>query len=944
MDDLINYTNSYCEKDKKLFFLGVLNYHYARVLDGRQSAASIKRIEEAMFYLKKINLSAREKKCFSNYTDWSASSLSYYFNSLISLSQEHNIYKYEKNDKLQAQEILSHAGFSSDEEFLNSILPFSYQILENDNIKLETLKDLHTLWFYLSGGFTEFISIEGYKKIDEFQEKLFKVTKDRTLTINPQEKLWFYDIMSKDFVNFLNRTSYNDNIDFSSLEVENTFFRAEKMLNSYQSIASGYKFLFVSHYSTAIVLKMNLTDQLFSSQRDDFSKRKELAKPLAIKVLKDVSEFLPYVTQMIDSVKSDVNASYFGEYLNQFFNGFDQLMEEIDNPKAYSKLILNVSDLKLSYIEATQFGRVPPMYEYMFHAEKIIYLDELKMAESFEFYRKAIDYFDRHSALWDNPSIHEAKIYSDIFNSRVDPSLYKYYDRFSDSDILILRVQQFIAEQFLKIIDNSEDKIPQDLFNYLLISYLPKAVEFKLHHSQKKEHFTITDEEFDFSKDIILESIKNSNEYKYYYEDRLAKVIWSEYAYKNHIETLDIVTINELITILRGFTVYDPSYELFQLYGLLASYQKSEKQAQEVNFMAARVFLEYTQNKFWQPHVYYDYAVDFMGQGVNYKFTSNIQRQEYIDLNIEYLNYLTPYLGQPEQIIEDSLSLNSQVVVEKIRLIEYNIADSYYWMEDFKKCYEFYNKNEATINLISNDSLRDFYRAQNYEEQIWVLNRNLKRRKDANKINTDYLDFIFGIEVIDISHYNCKKVDKKIGSYTIPFFQITFDLPDFFYPIIEFDVNANGKIDSTIDTRYFYNYQSNKINTEYIKTIDYDIIGGFYEDFENRDGTARQDTSSLIFIDKSPNFESGIFWSVEPLSSPHPYSGLKFEGKNIAKWTIEIPIEEITTNNNNRIHFLVTPYTQSPPGFIHSKRHEKYIFPPSGRIYQFEQPFVFSFE
>ena len=950
-DDLIEYAKENLEANKQDYYLGVINYFYSRVLTERGNLLGMQKSREAIRYLRNSSLSHAESYKLTGAKGWLKSCETEFLSSNISFAKNYEAWLIGSEDDNWAKMFLDTLDYESHQLYFNDQLSFLNDLYNEDrfvNDKSVFINSM-TLFEVLTRNFSPYISEKEYENLESFKAKLFDLSENK-----------WSDLPSLDeHLNKINQGLYrslthNEKIDFSSEILRASLYKAESRVTRFYNNCKYNNKSDIDQLNNALYIIASLVGSYHSMQmKIPIDKRDKYLFPID-KAIQKFEYYVPLAANMIHSLRSSKDIQNSGKILDGFFTSIHTLLNlPVEHKYDIDSLNLNISKLELDYYLTWRNGFVSGLELYVNYASQLIKVGgEDKMSDALLVSKSCFELFETYKNSWKNEGYNISEIEGAIWLSlfqEIPPSYYPYWDQFTQSDILMLKAQLFLQKQrILAISKISEDeeinRMPIELFERLMYLYLPIATEYNLDFSSNSANLSIESELFDVSKEMLLDHIQNDIEYKYYYEEKLSQVIWSEYTYKDYIETLDTATISELITILRGFTVYDPSNELFQLYGLLASYQKSEKQAQEVNFMAARVFLEYTQNKFWQPHVYYDYAVDFMGQGVNYKFTSNIQRQEYIDLNIEYLNYLTPYLGQPEQIIEDSLSLNSQVVVEKIRLIEYNIADSYYWMEDFKKCYEFYNKNEATINLISNDSLRDFYRAQNYEEQIWVLNRNLKRRKDANKINTDYLDFIFGIEVIDISHYNCKKVDKKIGSYTIPFFQITFDLPDFFYPIIEFDVNANGKIDSTIDTRYFYNYQSNKINTEYIKTIDYDIIGGFYEDFENRDGTARQDTSSLIFIDKSPNFESGIFWSVEPLSSPHPYSGLKFEGKNIAKWTIEIPIEEITTNNNNRIHFLVTPYTQSPPGFIHSKRHEKYIFPPSGRIYQFEQPFVFSFE
>jgi len=221
---------------------------------------------------------------------------------------------------------------------------------------------------------------------------------------------------------------------------------------------------------------------------------------------------------------------------------------------------------------------------------------------------------------------------------------------------------------------------------------------------------------------------------------------------------------------------------------------------------------------------------------------------------------------------------------------------------------------------------------------IWSLQYDIGDSIRASEETNQWMTYLFGAQLIDYSTKNCKTIIKNIGKYDIPYFQIEIDLPEGFWPVIEFDINGNKKIDNQIDKRYYFDYRINQFKTEYISSLHYEM-GGFKNFEMNMLGTEYQDTSSLVYFDKSPTFKSNINFIHQPSNSTHKEG--YYSNDKSHKWIIEIPCEELIGNADETLNFLISFYTINQEEGQHQQKHNKYILPTEARIYGFERAFEF---
>jgi len=352
-----------------------------------------------------------------------------------------------------------------------------------------------------------------------------------------------------------------------------------------------------------------------------------------------------------------------------------------------------------------------------------------------------------------------------------------------------------------------------------------------------------------------------------------------------------------------------------EIFKNILSLQSSEKEAQKICFEAADMHSKDMENIQWWYS--FDKAQFWMQKATQYKFTSKKDRYKTIELSKRYLSYINSWDSTELEILTSCYE---------------TIANQFYWLKEYDSSVYYRRKSFELYDDMNP------YKSNNWFNMIWSLQYDIGDSIRASEETNQWMTYLFGAQLIDYSTKNCKTIIKNIGKYDIPYFQIEIDLPEGFWPVIEFDINGNKKIDNQIYKRYYFDYRINQFKTEYISSLHYEM-GGFKNFEMNMLGTEYQDTSSLVYFDKSPTFKSNINFIHQPSNSTHKEG--YYSNDKSHKWIIEIPCEELIGNADETLNFLISFYTINQEEGQHQQKHNKYILPTEARIYGFERAFEF---
>lgn len=258
------------------------------------------------------------------------------------------------------------------------------------------------------------------------------------------------------------------------------------------------------------------------------------------------------------------------------------------------------------------------------------------------------------------------------------------------------------------------------------------------------------------------------------------------------------------------------------------------------------------------------------------------------------------------------------------------LLSTYYTIEDLS----YFNKDYKT-SIIYNKKRIELLKLQNYQgnnatiiSQYKWLGINYLKAGDTINAHNAYLEMIENSIDLDTSWNNN-------FSYTIDtvkyktcesfFFHLKIRTPTSAWPCIEFDVNNNSKIDTSIDLRYFIN-NDNLLKIENVKNLNI-AIGGYKWAGFNETGE-KNDTTKTLFFDKSKPYKSNSYYTLSQdyISEKVQLGHLK-KGEKINLWDLYIPIDEILNKDDNTISFLIENISLEPTLNTLSRVYEKNTMP-----------------
>mgnify|MGYP003307189291 CR=1 FL=1 len=275
----------------------------------------------------------------------------------------------------------------------------------------------------------------------------------------------------------------------------------------------------------------------------------------------------------------------------------------------------------------------------------------------------------------------------------------------------------------------------------------------------------------------------------------------------------------------------------------------------------------------------------------------------------------------------------------------YHLADQFYWLgemmdgdkEYFYKALD-YSKKELKMAHYINEPFEKYEEITNASsiiiEQAYSLNDkdlfldsykdylvNFLNNPDSTKyINTSYLKENIESVLINEANLICKRINKDVGSCTVPFINFKVTTRHDVKPCLEFDVDQSGSI-SNGDKRYYIT-SSDTLKVENIQKIDFNISGYHYAGV-NKDGI-ENDVSPYIFFEKNNEISSSSF-IVEKIENVDDcdYSVCS------KTWSFWIPESEINPNNSENIELLINFVSKSEKRNTYGRTHIKNTIPVS---------------
>ena len=637
-------------------------------------------------------------------------------------------------------------------------------------------------------------------------------------------------------------------------------------------------------------------------------------------------------------IKKIINEEFYAE--NVFLEDYTELYESYY--KYSAELLQNDTTGRLNNLHQNNLKYVMrhPKLGYghpdMIYAYNSLAETEDKIEDKIETYFQNLEYIEDFSSEWRENKINNVdtlieyqKImcYTNLLSTLFWHNEYLYRDDSDDFLSFDTFTMKYVDVSFLSKLS---------LFINNAKGWKPLILDLERYFLYAKNGFLITDISSDFyteAFDNATIGIKKCKEYKeskpvdefdyinstfaQYFTETQNRMLMKLESDSNELE-------KKLRRILKTLNEFQCSSLMIhdEIFKNIKSLQPSEKEAQEICFEAAEMHeRSLRDNLDWYG---FDMAQYWMDNATQYKFTSKKDRYKNIELSKRYFRYT---------------NINDSTWFQNLISCYETIANEFYWLKEYDSSVYYSKKAISILNNPDFNKDKDQYLPFKWEDMIWTIHHNLNDSIYARNETEQWMNYLFGSKMNDIENYNCTIVNRKFGTYDIPFFQFNFESSDGFWPVIEFDLDGNNKVDDGIDRRYFFDFKSNQFKTENISTMHHDF-GGFKFPLQNYDGTAIQDTSSEVYFDKNNSFSSNIRFNFKPIKPNQILEGI-WNNNKINEWTIQIPLDELNLINQNNIRFILSLYHKDPTYGQHSYHYKRFLFPFDSRIYGFERAFEF---
>ena len=307
---------------------------------------------------------------------------------------------------------------------------------------------------------------------------------------------------------------------------------------------------------------------------------------------------------------------------------------------------------------------------------------------------------------------------------------------------------------------------------------------------------------------------------------------------------------------------------------------------------------------------------------------------------IDYSNSLTDFINKNWNLSEIK---ESEYLIKYLYKSSYMIADNYWWLHEIDSTSNFidstmkYNRNYLRYSKLIND----------YDTQYDKVKHALKMLKisysDANKVDSavyyykEYVDHISWLDEDIDNNFSYRVFKKSFSSCDIDFLEVKVRTVSNVWPVLEFDINYNQRIDSLIDKRYFISREGD-LNVEYIKTLTTEFGSYMYDGFDSKG--IRHDTTYAIIFDKSSGVNTNAYVKrdVKDIAYSGEFGGRAI-GSEIIDWLFVIPLSELVLNSQDSLRLVISGVTLNSEYFRQSRLFDKHVHPLKSYFSGFEDAY-----
>ena len=306
------------------------------------------------------------------------------------------------------------------------------------------------------------------------------------------------------------------------------------------------------------------------------------------------------------------------------------------------------------------------------------------------------------------------------------------------------------------------------------------------------------------------------------------------------------------------------------------------------------------------------------------KTSTNASREDCIDYTKGLIHYVK------ENWKTDEIN-NSEDLISYLYKSCYTVADNYWFMHDNDSTKNYidstivYHKKylDYTKKIIDND-----LRHKKIKHALNMLRISYSKIYDIDSAVYYYMQYIKHDSWLDEDFYNnvaYQIIEKEYNECIVKFLEVTVKTVSNVWPLLEFDINQNNKIDSLIDVRYFVTTDS-ELHVEYIKSLDPQFGSYIYSGYDD-DGNIHDTTDAIIF-DATEKITSSAYLQKNNVSINYAGEfGERKVGSEVVNWTFMIPLHELQVEDSTKINFIVSSVTYNSDYFRQSRLFNKHMHP-----------------